>query len=101
MDCRSFATELMGLLNDAMLLLEASKFATGAGGAEPVGVLTVGTTGALTTTQRVQTATTATYAYADNWTFKQSIPVRFLADSVIVMNPVTLDTAYQLSPACS
>jgi HK97 family phage major capsid protein len=97
--------QLGQLIADAKNVLEASAFLTGSGTNQPVGLLTVGTSTAvgtaLTTTQRVQTATVATYAYADNWAFKQAIPVRFLADAQILMHPVTLDTAYQLSPAGS
>src|SRR5205823_5527072 len=78
--------------------VEATKFLLGSGVSEPVGILG---TGGLTTTQRVQTATTATLAYGDWWTLKQAIPVRFLADSTVVWNPITGDTAYQLSPAGS
>jgi HK97 family phage major capsid protein len=101
MDYTGAQEELIGLLSDAKLVVEATKFLLGTGVNEPAGILNIGGTGGLTTTQRVQTATTATFAYADLWTLKQSIPVRFLADSAVVMNPITLDTTYQLSPSGS
>jgi HK97 family phage major capsid protein len=94
--------ELVGLLTDAKLVVEATKFLLGNGTTEPGGLLNVGGVGGLVqANSRVQTATTATLAYADWWTLKQAIPVRFLADSMLVWNPVTGDTAYQLSPAGS
>src|SRR5439155_15447350 len=86
MDYPGAQDELITLLSDAKLVVEASKFLLGSGTNEPGGILNIGGTGGLTTTQRVQTATTATLAYSDWWVFKQSIPVRFLADSTIVWN---------------
>lgn len=99
-DYPSAQAELITLLQDARLVVEATKLLLGTGVNEPVGILG-GVAGSLTTTQRVQTATTATLAYADWWTLKQAIPVRFLPDSTVVWNPITGDTAYQLSPAGS
>lgn len=103
MDYPGLQSELIGLLTDAKSVLEATKFVTGLGNAaEPAGILNIGGTGGLVqANSRVLTATTATFAYADLWTLKQAIPVRFLADSIIVMNPTTLDTTYQLSPTGS
>ena len=103
MDYPHLQDELIGLLTDAKAVLEATKFVTGLGnGAEPAGILNIGGTGGLVqANSRVLTATIATFAYADLWTFKQAIPIRFLADSTIVMNPTTLDTTYQLSPTGS
>jgi HK97 family phage major capsid protein len=102
MDYPGLLNELAKLLNDAKLVVEASKFLLGSGSNEPAGILNIGGTGGLVqANSRVLTATIATFAYADLWTLKQAIPVRFLADSVIVMNPTTLDTTYQLSPSGS
>jgi hypothetical protein len=54
------------LLADARDNLDATKFVTGVPGSdEPVGTLSIGETGALTTTQRVLTATTGSFAIAD------------------------------------
>jgi len=101
MDYPGAQDELITLLSDAKLVVEATKFLLGSGNNEPGGLLNIGGTGGLTTIQRVQTATTATLAYGDWWTLKQSIPIRFLADSTMVWNPITGDTAYQLSPSGS
>jgi HK97 family phage major capsid protein len=102
MDYPGAQQELIALLTDAKLVVEATKFLLGTGVNEPGGILNIGGTGGLIqANSRVQTATTATFAYADLWTLKQSIPVRFLADSMVVMNPITLDTTYQLSPSGS
>lgn len=101
-DYPSAQQELITLLTDAKLVVEASKFLLGSGTNEPGGILNIGGTGGLVqANSRVLTATTATLAYADWWTLKQAIPVRFLADSTMVWNPITGDTAYQLSPAGS
>jgi len=101
-DYPSAQQELVGLLMDAKLVVEATKFLLGTGSNEPAGILNIGGTGGLVqANSRVLTATTATLAYADWWTLKQAIPVRFLADSTVVWNPITGDTAYQLSPAGS
>ena len=48
--------ELVRLMNDAKNVLEATKFLLGTGTNEPGGILNIGGTGGLTTTQRVQTA---------------------------------------------
>jgi len=101
-DYPSAQQELVTLLTDAKLVVEATKFLLGTGVNEPAGILNVGGLGGLVqANSRVQTATTATLAYADWWTLKQAIPVRFLGDSTVVWNPITGDTAYQLSPAGS
>jgi HK97 family phage major capsid protein len=101
-DYPSAQQELVTLLTDAKLVVEASKFLLGTGVNEPAGILNIGGTGGLVqANSRVLTATTATLAYADWWTLKQAIPVRFLADAMVVWNPITGDVAYQLSPAGS
>jgi len=101
-DYPSAQQELVTLLTDAKLVVEATKFLLGTGVNEPAGILNIGGTGGLVqANSRVLTATTATLAYADWWTLKQAIPVRFLADSMLVWNPITGDTAYQLSPSGS
>jgi HK97 family phage major capsid protein len=101
MDYVGIQDELITLLTDAKNVVEATKFLLGSGTNEPGGLLNIGGQGGLTTTQRVQSATTATLAYGDWWLAKQAIPVRFLADATMVWHPVTGDTAYQLSPAGS
>jgi HK97 family phage major capsid protein len=102
MDYPGLQEELITLLSDAKNVLEGSKFLLGSGVNEPGGILNIGGTGGLVqANSRVLTATIATVAYGDFWTIKQAIPVRFLATSTVVWNPITGDTAYQLSPAGS
>jgi HK97 family phage major capsid protein len=101
-DYPSAQQELVTLLTDAKLVLEATKFLLGTGVNEPAGILNIGGTGGLVqANSRVLTATGSTVAYGDWWLLKQAVPVRFLADSMMVWNPTTGDTAYQLSPAGS
>ena len=87
--------ELVRLMNDAKNVLEATKFLLGSGTNEPVGMLTIGTTGALTTTQRVQTATSATLAVADPWTLKAALPPRFLAATTYASSPTIFDKIFR------
>jgi HK97 family phage major capsid protein len=49
----------------------------------------------LTTTQRVQTNTVATYAVGDPWLLKAAIPARFLANATFAGAPGTYDTTYR------
>ena len=53
------------LLNESKDNLDSGKWLTGTGSNEPGGILNIGGTGALTTTQRVQTNTTAVTAIGD------------------------------------
>src|SRR5207249_508099 len=86
--------ELVRLMNDAKNVLEASKFLLGSGTNEPGGILNIGGTGGLTTTQRVQTATSATYAVGDPWLLKAQIPPRFLAATSYAAGPSIWDKTY-------
>jgi HK97 family phage major capsid protein len=92
MDFASLQTELARLLSDAKDVLEATKLVTGAGHAssEPQGLLT-----GLTTTQRVQTNTVATYAVADPWALKAALPARFEPQATFVAAPAIWDTTYR------
>jgi len=56
---------------------------------EPVGILS--TSGALTTTQRVQTNTTALVAIADTYNLKQALPPRHSLNRTFVLSPAILD----------
>jgi HK97 family phage major capsid protein len=88
--------ELGSLLQQSRDILDATKFLLGSGTNEPVGVLSIGTTGALTTAQRVQTGTTATFVVADVYTFKQSVASTvFGPNAVWVAHPTTYDTIYR------
>jgi HK97 family phage major capsid protein len=89
--------ELAQMIADAKDVLEATKFLSGSGTNEPVGMLTVGTTGALTTTQRIQSAGTAAIALGDVYALKQSIgSTRFQGDAQWLVHPTRLDSIYRL-----
>jgi HK97 family phage major capsid protein len=82
-------------MNDAKNVLEATKFLLGSGTNEPGGILNVGGTGGLTTTQRVQSATVATYAVGDGWLLKAALPPRFIPSSSYLAGPATWDRTYR------
>jgi HK97 family phage major capsid protein len=84
--------ELGQLLQFAKDDLDASKFSTGTGTNEPAGLLT-----GLTTTQRVQTNTVATYVVGDPWLLKQALPSRFLISSTFIANPKVWDDTYRFT----
>jgi hypothetical protein len=72
-DWDSIVTELGRLLADGRDALDTTKILTGTGTNEPVGILNIGGTGGLTTTQRVQTAGAGTIAIGDVYALKRYI----------------------------
>jgi HK97 family phage major capsid protein len=97
MDDSALAAELGRLIADARDNLDATKFLTGAGDAsfEPFGVFSGDATYGLSTTQRVQTASVATYAVGDPWALKAAIPPRFIGSTTFAANPGTFDTTFR------
>jgi len=93
--------EMRKLLDDERNVKDATAFLTGTGTNEPGGVLNIGGTGGLTTTQRIQTATLNTTVLADLYTFEQAIPARFYGDAVWVFNRVVGDVFYRFVAAGS
>jgi HK97 family phage major capsid protein len=93
-DWPSLVAELSGKLADGKDILDAGKFLSGSGTNEPTGFFG-GATNSLTTTQRIQTNTVATYAVGDPYLLKAAIPGRFYARSTFVANPGTWDTTYR------
>ncbi len=89
-DWTSMQEELAELFADARDTLDATKFLTGSGTDEPAGVLT-----GLSTTQRVLTAGTASYAIADTYALKQAVPPRFMARSAWAAHPSVWDTTFR------
>jgi HK97 family phage major capsid protein len=89
-DWATLQLELEKLIADGRDVLDATKFLTGSGTDEPAGVLT-----GLTTTQRVQTATTAIYAVGDGWALKAAIPSRYIANTTYAAAPATWDATYR------
>jgi HK97 family phage major capsid protein len=89
-DWNGLQDELTRLITDARDVLDATKFLTGSGTNEPFGILT-----GLTTTQRVQTNTVATYAVGDPWLLKAQIPARFINSTTFAAAPGIWDTTYR------
>jgi HK97 family phage major capsid protein len=103
-DWSSVAAELTQLVSDAKDVLESTKFLLGAGSGsnEPVGILTIGTTGALTTTQRVLSAGAGAVAIGDVYALKQALgQTRFATSATWAMNPTRLDAVFRLTPSGS
>jgi HK97 family phage major capsid protein len=102
MDYPGLQAELLKLMADARDMLEAQVFLNGNPTSfQPAGILNVGGTGSLTTSQQVQTATTATLAAADIYTLRTSVPPRWLLESTWLMAPAQVDTTYRLVPRAS
>jgi HK97 family phage major capsid protein len=88
--------ELRSLLTESKDNLDSAKWFNWSGTNEPVGLLSIGTTGALSTTQRVQTATTAVTALADVYSLKQAIGSRkFIENATWAVHPNVLDIFYR------
>jgi HK97 family phage major capsid protein len=68
---------------------------------QPAGILNIGGTGSLTTSQRVQSATIATVAAADVYALRTAVPARWLLDATWLLSPAELDTIYRLVPRAS
>jgi HK97 family phage major capsid protein len=101
-DWNSLVSELVQLVADAKDVVEATKFLLGTGTNEPVGVLAIGSTGSLTTTQRVLSAGAGAVAIADIYSLKQALgQTRFAASASWAMNPTRLDAVYRLTPSGS
>jgi HK97 family phage major capsid protein len=94
-DWAELQNELIRLASDARDVNDATQFLTGAGTSSPGGILNIGGTGGLTTTQRVQTAVSATYAVGDPWLLKAQVPPRFISTSTYVAAPGIWDKTYR------
>jgi HK97 family phage major capsid protein len=94
-DWAGLQQELVRLAADARDVNDATQFLTGTGSNAPGGILNIGGTGGLTTAQRIQTTTVATYAVGDPWLLKAAIPARFIATSTFAAAPGTWDTTYR------
>jgi HK97 family phage major capsid protein len=94
-DWSSIVPELTSALADGKDILDATAFLTGTGTSQPGGVLNIGGTGGLTTTQRIQTFTVATYALGDPYLLKAGLPARFINTATYVAAPGIWDTTYR------
>lgn len=97
-DWDTLSAQLQKLVADAKNTVDATMFLTGTGTNQPSGILNIGGTNGLTTTQRIQTATVATLAAGDSWLLKAGVPARFIATSTSAAAPATWDTVFQLVP---
>jgi HK97 family phage major capsid protein len=101
-DWNSLVSELTQLVADAKDVVEATKFLLGTGTNEPVGILAIGTTGALTTTQRVLSAGAGAVVIGDVYSLKQALgQTRFAGTATWAMNPTRLDAVFRLTPSGS
>jgi len=94
-DWGQIVPELTAALSDGKDVLDATAFLTGTGTNQPGGVLNIGGTGGLTTTQRVLTTTTAVYALGDPYLLKAALPARFINNATYVAAPGVWDTTYR------
>jgi HK97 family phage major capsid protein len=94
-DWDTLSAQLVKLVADARNTVDSSMLLTGTGTNQPIGIFGGDATYSLTTTQRVQTATTATYAVGDPWLLKGQIPPRFINSTTFVASPATWDATYR------
>jgi HK97 family phage major capsid protein len=101
-DWTSLVSELTQLVADAKDVVEATKFLLGTGTNEPVGVLAIGSTGSLTTTQRVLSAGAGAVVIGDVYALKQALGnTRYSQASTWAFNPTRLDAVFRLTPSGS
>ena len=100
-DWGSLQSDLAELMRDSKDTLDAQKMVTGTGIDEPSGILNIGGLNGLTTAQRVQTASIATFTAADVYKLKQALPPRFQPNGAYAVAPAILDTIYRFVPAGS
>ena len=94
-DWSDISAELGKLLADARDILDATKFLTGSGTNEPTGIFAA--SGGLTTTQRIQTATTATTVIGDLYAVKAALAqTRFWPNATYAAHPSVWDTFFRL-----
>jgi HK97 family phage major capsid protein len=94
--------ELVRLISDGRDVVDATQFLTGNGSNAPVGILAIGTTGALTTTQRVQTDVAATLDVDDIWDLHGTLAsTRFMANARFAGNPGMINRIFRFTPAGS
>jgi HK97 family phage major capsid protein len=101
-DWSGLQEELLRLIADGRDVLDATQFLSGNGSNAPVGILAVGTTGALTTTQRVQTDVAATLDIDDVWDLKGNLTnTRFGSNATFAGNSAMIDRIFRFTPSGS
>jgi HK97 family phage major capsid protein len=102
MDYVGLQAELGQLFADAKDTLEATAFLTGTGTNEPGGILNIGGTGGLTTTQRILTDVAATLDIDDVWDLKGNLTnTRFASSATFAGNSAMIDRIFRFTPAGS
>lgn len=97
-DWATLQRELAALMADSKDSLDAAKFLAGDGSDEPGGILNIGSTGGLTTGQRVL-AGTASFAVAHPYSLKQALPPRYQANAAWLASGTIIDAAYRFVAA--
>lgn len=97
-----------GLVEDLVRLiaagrdrLDGTKFLVPSGTNEPLGIMVPGTTGSLTTTQRVQTAVADTFSPVDAYAVHNAIDPQARGNLSWVAHPTTWSYLYRMTPAGS
>ena len=94
-DWDTLSAQLVKLVADARNVVNATMFLSGDGTNQPFGILGGDATYSLTTTERVLTATTATYAVGDPWSLKAALPARFVNSATFAAAPSVWDATYR------
>src|ERR1019366_3786083 len=83
------------LLADVRAILDNTKFLSGSGTNEPVGLFAA--SGGLTTSQRIQTAVTGTFGISDSYALREGLaPTRFFQNANFMAHPTTFDAMYRM-----
>lgn len=95
-DWAGLEAEMVRLFSDAKDVLESGKFLAGTGVNEPGGILNIGGTGGLTTSQRILTDVAAVLDIDDIWDLKGNLSnSRFFGNSTFVGNAGMLDRIFR------
>lgn len=100
-DWASLQQQLATMVADAKDVAESAAFLNGTGSNEPTGLLAIGQTNALSTSQRVQTATANTLAVGDLYAATQAVPPRWQASAEWAMSKTMLQRVYRLVASAS
>jgi len=94
-DYPGLQADLLRLLADGRDILDSTKFLSGSGTNEPIGIFAA--SGGLTTSQRVQTAVTGTFGISDSYALREGLAAtRFFANANFMAHPTTFDAMYRM-----
>jgi HK97 family phage major capsid protein len=100
-DDPGIVSELTAMIAAGRDKLDATKFLIGSGTNEPLGILAVGTTGALSNTQRVTTAVADTVSAVDIYSLYNALDPGALGNLNWCMSPTSAAFLYRLTPVGS